>query len=728
MDAPQPRVQSTMNEPRAETRVEARPQPLLTLPEAPADGLLAGLNDAQRQAVTAAGGPVVVLAGAGSGKTRVLTRRIARRILDDETDPRRVLALTFTRKAAAELRHRLAGLGLRDGIQAGTFHAVALLQLRERWVDRGIVPPTLLKGKTRLVASLLSTTRSRSDRSGSRTLALDVVAEIDWARARLIDPDDYPTVAAANGRTPPVAAERITDLLGRYAQEKQRRRVVDFDDLLELALRDLRRDPSFAAAIRWRYRHLYVDELQDVNPLQFALLEQWRGESDDLFVVGDPNQAIYGWNGSDPQLLATFARREPAATVIELRENHRSTPQILAVAAATIEARALDATRADGPAPTITAYADAEAEAIGIARRVAQAHAEGARWSDQAVLARTNAQLPTIERALLDAGIPVHLRSESGPLTAPEVRTELKLLVDAPELVAAYDDLVAQLDADPDGPSSVAAIERRANLAALVRLVGEYLAVEITPSGAGLAAWLETVRVDDVDGETDAVELASFHAAKGLEWEVVHIAGLEDGFVPVAYATTGGQLAEERRLLYVAITRARTELHLSWARQRTFTTRPIDRSPSPLLGPVAEAVDRLGVAPLHRVDWRAKLAESRRSLDAGIVNAGAEPAARSRRGPQSVQPGRRARPRRRGAARAPDPLSEALVEWRARKARAADVAHHAVLSDHALRTIAATRPTTRGKLAEVGGLGPAKLARYGEELLGLIAHHTASPG
>ncbi|MEL6983535.1 MAG: UvrD-helicase domain-containing protein, partial [Actinomycetota bacterium] len=227
-----------------------------------ADRLLDGLDRSQVEAVTATGGPTVVLAGAGSGKTRVLTRRIAWRVLRGETDPDRVLTLTFTRKAAAELRERQKALGLRDRVPAGTFHSIALAQLRQRWTERGIAAPKLLDRKIRFVAQLLG------NRAGVDPI--DVMAEIDWARARTIEPDDYGAAARSAGRQPPVPAERVAEIMVRYAQEKRRKRLVDFDDLLSLALRDLEADPDYAAAVRWRHRHFYVDEFQDVNPLQHA--------------------------------------------------------------------------------------------------------------------------------------------------------------------------------------------------------------------------------------------------------------------------------------------------------------------------------------------------------------------------------------------------------------------------------------------------------------------------
>jgi DNA helicase-2/ATP-dependent DNA helicase PcrA len=661
------------------------------------DELLDGLNASQVEAVTARGGPVVVLAGAGSGKTRVLTRRIAWRIAEDQTDPNRVLALTFTRKAAAELRTRLNALGLRDRLAAGTFHAMALLQLRQRWAERNISPPVLVDRKARLVAQLLG--------RSAKVAVLDVVAEIDWARAKLVGPEHYEAAAAEAGRTPPVPPGQLAELLVRYQQLKQGRRLVDFDDLLMLATRDLQTDRGYAEAVRWRWRHLYVDELQDVNPLQYELLAQWRGQRDDLFVVGDPNQAIYGWNGADPNLLGRFARREPSATVIRLTDNYRSTPQVLRLAASLTTGPALRSNRSDGPAPTISRYPDDHAEAAGVTASIRRAHSVAGSWSDQAVLVRTNAQLVLIDQALAEAGIPTRMRAGAGPLATPEIRTELKLLgrPDA-DLARAAGDLADRVSAPPSG--SVADIERRANLAALARLVTDYLVVDPQPTGPGLVAWLGTLQAGDVDSDGDAVELATFHGSKGLEWSVVHVAGLEDGFVPIAYAATGAQLSEERRLLYVALTRARDELHLSWAAERTFATRPKKRQPSPYLGSLAEAIGRLGVTPAQRVDWRAALARSRQSWAeaAGVTSD------HGRAGPRSDA----------GADREADEVYLALRRWRQRKARAADVPAHVVLSDRTLRAIAAARPATRAGLAAVPGVGAAKLHRYGDDLLVLV--------
>ncbi|MDQ2826085.1 MAG: ATP-dependent helicase, partial [Actinomycetota bacterium] len=325
-------------------------------------GLLAGLTPTQLEAVTTSGQPLCILAGAGSGKTRVLTRRIAWRVAQGNALADHVVALTFTRRAADELSGRLVALGVRDQVAAGTFHALAYAQLRRRWADTGQRPPTLVDRKLRLLLPLLPHRRKAGEPG-----AAEVATEIEWAQARMVSPAGYEAAVAAAGRKPPLPAPTVALLYERYQEAKRTKAVVDFDDLLLLCAQALETDPDFAATQRWRFRHLFVDEFQDVNPLQFRLLEAWRGGRDDLCVVGDPRQAVYSWNGADPRYLTAFGRRFEGATVVHLDENHRSSPQVVAVANAVLEgardAHPLRATAADGPLPTVTAYADEADEA-----------------------------------------------------------------------------------------------------------------------------------------------------------------------------------------------------------------------------------------------------------------------------------------------------------------------------------------------------------------------------
>ena len=276
------------------------------------EALLEGLDDAQRAAVTSTAQPLVVLAPAGSGKTRVLTRRIAHRVATGSADPRHVLALTFTRKAAGELDDRLRRLGLRGDTTTGTFHAVAWGTLRTRWADHGRAPLTLLDRKGWVLRDLAPSVAGK-DR---RTVAGELATEIEWAKARMVTPDDYVDAVVQAGRKPALRTDLVADAYAAYEHRKRRGGLVDFDDLLALVARALEEDEAFAAAQRWRYRHLFVDELQDVNPLQFRLLQAWRGDRYDVTAVGDPLQAIYGWNGADAGFLLDIHRWWPSAEVV----------------------------------------------------------------------------------------------------------------------------------------------------------------------------------------------------------------------------------------------------------------------------------------------------------------------------------------------------------------------------------------------------------------------------
>ncbi|HSH22886.1 MAG TPA: ATP-dependent helicase, partial [Acidimicrobiales bacterium] len=562
--------------------------------------------------MTTAGAPLCILAGAGSGKTRVLTRRIAYRIATGSADPRHVLALTFTRKAATELGRRLEALGVRGHVSAGTFHAVAYAQLRQRWADDHRRPPSLLERKVGLLARLHAGGRA----PGPKVQPADLAGEIEWAKARMVVPAAYEAEVARLDRSTPLPAPEMAALYLRYEAEKRLRGLVDFDDLLADFAQAMTSDPDFAASQRWRFRHLFVDEYQDVNPVQARLLASWRGASDDLCVVGDCNQAIYSWNGADPAQLRDLPAREPKATVVVLDDNFRSTPQILGVAASLVRpgpgaSGDLRARRSDGPLPSVRTYERDVDEAQNIARLVRDRHAPGTSWSQVAVLTRTNAQLVAFEAAFRAAGIPIRVRGGGAFLERPEVKSALADL-GRPE-AALGPGLADMAAAMREGPPEhgAAADERRAVLEELVRLGHDYLALEVEPTVAGFTAWLAAgLRSEAPHAATDAVELATFHAAKGLEWPVVFLAGLERGLVPISHATTDEAREEERRLLYVAVTRAERELHCSWARQRTFGERALRRQPSPWLEEIRAARAALaGEARPGSAAWKSRLAE-----------------------------------------------------------------------------------------------------------------------
>jgi DNA helicase-2/ATP-dependent DNA helicase PcrA len=659
-----------------------------------ADGLLDGLNPPQRRAVITPASPLCILAGAGSGKTRVLTRRIAWRVHEGTADSRHVLALTFTRKAAGELSGRLAALGVRDQLAAGTFHAIAYAQLRRRWADRGERPPALLDRKVRLLAPLLSGNRRAAVQPG------DVATEIEWAKARGVGPAHYQAEAMAAGRQPALTLSVLASLFERYEEEKRRKGLVDFDDLLLLCARALETDEAFAAAQRWRFRHLFIDEFQDVNPVQFRLLEGWRGGGSDLCVVGDPNQAIFGWNGADAGYITGFGERFPGAEIVHLDDNYRSSPQILAVADAVLagasgHSRPLRANRPDGSVPTVRSWATDRDEARAVARAMRKRHGPSLPWSAMAVLARTNAQLLLFEEALTGAGIPHRVRGEGAFLSQPEIRTALNELRRRP-LTHPLTPLIVDLEemaAEGEG-------DRRQRLEGLVRLAREHASLDQAASIDSFFAWLRaTVGGDEPARGGDVVELATFHAAKGLEWPLVFVVGLERGLVPIARADTPQSRAEERRLLYVAVTRAKHELHCSWAERRTFGTRSLTRTPSAYL-PAIEAAVRAGDdgAP---GDWRRFLDDGRAKLRA----------ARAKR-PSGVLP----------VLEGADPtVFEALKSWRATAARASGVPAYVIFHDTTLAALAQAKPNDRDGLLAVPGLGPVKAERYGEAVLAVLA-------
>jgi DNA helicase II / ATP-dependent DNA helicase PcrA len=656
------------------------------------DPPLRGLNDRQREAVTTPAAPLAIIAGAGSGKTRVLTRRIAWRAARGDLDPRRAVAVTFTRKAAGELTGRLQALGVRPAVTAGTFHALALAQLRRRAAEGGGPAPALLERKVRLLAPMLGGGPSAG------TDAADVAGEIEWAKARLIDPSGYEAAVVAAERPTSRPPGEIASYYDRYERDKARRGLLDFDDLLWRLGDALESDAEFAAACRWRHRHLFVDEFQDVNPAQFRLIRAWLGPGSDLCVVGDDDQAIYGFTGADASYLVGFTRYFPGAAVVRLEENYRSTPQILAAAQAVLPGRSkkrLRATVADGPVPTVRCHASEGDEARAVARSLLDAHAPGTAWSELAVLYRTNAQSAPFEAALRAAGVPFRVRGAARFLDRPEVVAALgelrRAAAETPGLglAAHLTDLAAWAESQPE--------ERRDHVHAVVRIGHEYLA-EAAGAGAGLEGFLAHLAASLADDDPvggDAVDLLTFHKAKGLEWKTVFLTGLERGFVPIAYADTPAALAEERRLLYVAITRAQRDLVFSWAERRFLGARVQARQPSPYLPLLEAAVGAM--APGGGGDWRMAVAAERARLAA----------ARAAR----ALPGESADPN----------VMAALVAWRRALARASGVPAFVIFHDATLAALAETRPRTRDALLALPGLGPVKVERYGDELLALLS-------
>ncbi len=660
-----------------------------------ADALLQGLDESQRAAVVHESELLAVSAPAGSGKTRTLTRRIAWRCATGRASAPRVLAVTFTRKAAGELRSRLAGpLGCGE-VTAGTFHSIALAQLRRRAADRAKPFPGILDRKAQLLVPLLGLGRGPAATVAIRELA----AEIEWAKAQALRPEEYVAAADRAQRPLPRPAAEIADVYARYESAKRSRRLIDLDDVLWWCADAFEGDADFAAGQRFRFRHLFVDEFQDITPAQLRLLRAWLGMRRDLTVVGDDAQAIYGFAGAQPHALDRFDRLFPGAALLRLSTNYRSTQPIVVTADAVLDAATgrprptPRAVRTDGEWPTVRAYDDERAEAAGVAAGLRAAHNRGVPWRAMAVLYRTNAQSAEFEAALETAGIPVRVRGASRFLDRPEVRAVLDDLrkVDRSAGRPLRDQIVdlTALTAEVEG-------EQREHVDAIAQLAREYVALDAQGTVAGFVAWLGTsTRGDHGPSSGDAVELSSFHAAKGLEWDVVFAVGVEQGLVPISYARTAEARAEEQRLLHVALSRAADELHMSWARMRG---RP--RKPSPWLGPLEECIASHG-APARRMAARA-------DPKANVARAKATLAAHAH------------------GARTDAAVLDALKLWRRNLARARDLPAFTIFNDATLLEIATVLPENRTALLDVRGVGPAKVERYAHDVLEIVGRRGAA--
>ncbi len=641
------------------------------------DRVLAGLDDEQRQAVEAPLGPVCILAGAGTGKTRAVTHRIAYQVLLAQVAAPHVMAVTFTTRAAGELRARLRGLGV-EGVQARTFHSAALRQLQYFWprISPG-ARPTLIESKLPTIRAAAAACRLAVSPTDQRDLA----AEVEWAKAALVEPAEYAAAAAGANREPPHSLEIVQQVFTAYEQANADRGQFDFEDLLLLTAAAIEADRSIAAEVRERYRHFTVDEYQDVNPLQQRLLDAWLGERDDLCVVGDPNQTIYSFTGASPRYLREFGQRYPGAALVRLVRDYRSTTQVVTLANRVEPSSRLRAQAGEGPEPTFDGYDDEPAEAAAVAIKISRLRDQGVPLREQAVLFRVNAQSEVYESALADAGIPYVVRGGERFFDRREVReahTRLRgaarpeAATDGDSLADVVTDVLSAMGYSATPPSGAGAVrDAWESLRAIVGLAEEYAA---THPGATLAEF-----VGELNARADAqhappvegVTLASLHAAKGLEWEAVFLVGLVDGTLPITHAATPEQVEEERRLLYVGITRARRHLALSWALARAVGGRRA-RKPTRFLD---------GIRPTPVVPERVKAA--RRELS-------------------------------------DDPVVARLREWRLQRSRDDGVPAYVVFDNKTLEAIAAHAPTDKGALAAVPGVGPAKLERYAEEVLDLL--------
>ena len=681
-----------------------------------ADSILEMLDPEQREVATTLRGPLCVLAGAGTGKTRAITARIAYGVRTGDYVPQRVLAVTFTARAAGELRTRLRTLGA-SGVQARTFHAAALRQLRYFWPRHvgGELPP-LVEHKAALVAEAAGRLRLATDRATVRDLA----AEVEWVKVTMTDRDDYPAAAAKVGRGAPAGLDpaMVVRLLSTYDQVKRDRHVIDFEDVLLYTVGLIAEHRQVADAVRGQYHHLVVDEYQDVSPLQQALLDQWLGGRDEVCVVGDPHQTIYTFAGASPDFLLGFRGRHPGAHEVRLVRDYRSTPQVVELANR-IVARAptgrhgrleLVAQRPAGPAPELRELPDEPAEARWVAGRVKALVAAGTTAGEVAVLFRTNGQSETYEQALSDAGVPYVLRGGERFFDRPEVREARLLLrgaarsLDADELPTMVRGVLSSSGWSENAPAGAGAVrERWESLSALARLADDLAAAGTATTLAEFVAELDE-RADAQHAPTvDGVTLASLHAAKGLEWDAVFIVGVTDGMIPITYAETAEAIEEERRLLYVGVTRARERLVISWPLARAPGGRA-SRRPSRFLEGMRTTGRGAGPVLGGRAARR-KGPVTCRVCGRSLSGAVARKLGRCEGCPSTHD----------------ERLFERLREWRSVQARENSVPAYVVFTDATLMAIAESRPRTESQLLAISGVGRGKLDKYGTDVLDICA-------
>ena len=655
--------------------------------------LLDALDPDQRAVATQVAGPLAVLAGAGTGKTRAITYRIAYGAAVGAFDPSNVLAVTFTQRAAFEMRHRLAQLGVPKA-QARTFHSAALRQLRHFW-------PTVVGGPLPDViphkASLVAASAARLGITIDRTNVRDIAAEVEWAKVSMIDAAHYASRVARLRRDVPAGLDAgdMARLLDVYEDAKNERGVIDFEDILIYLCGMLQERADVASIVRKQYRSFVVDEFQDVNLLQARLLDLWLGGRHDVCVVGDVAQTIYSFTGASPDYLTGFGRKHPGARIVELTRDYRSTPQIVSLANDVLARSSqregtvrLSSQRDGGAQVTYRTYDDDRAEADGVAASIADLIAGGMAPHSIAVLMRTNGQSQAFEEALGARGIPVAVAGGKPFFARDDVRTAISRLR-AAAAAATDDGSVGEIVRDvlsgvgwaPEAPSGQAGSERWSNMNAIVGWADDSQAETL----AAFVAELDERVAYQVEPDKSGVELATIHAAKGLEWDAVFLVGVAEGLLPISYAKTAAAREEERRLLYVAVTRARDLLTLSWARSRGADGRG-KRKRSRLLDGIWPEEAGVG-AP------KKKARASTRALNQAFEEEAS---------PQAIE------------------LFGRLKAWRLEVSRQAGVPPFAVFTDQTLRDIAQAMPKNTTQLRVIRGIGDVKVQRFAAPVLALV--------
>ena len=689
--------------------------------------VLAGLDDEQQVVATSVHGPVVVLAGAGTGKTRAITHRMAYAVATGAHEARRSLAVTFTTRAAGEMRVRLRELGV-EGAQVRTFHGAALRQLRYFWPRlSGQTFPDVLPSKARLLAEAAS----KSGIATNAAVIRDLASDIEWSKVSELAARDLLTDPRAATRQWSMDLADVMKIYANYDELKSARGFLDFEDVLLVTVGALQTRPDILDEVHSAYRWFTVDEFQDVNPLQHRLLTLWRGDRDDVCAVGDVSQTIYSFTGASADYLVNFRTEFPDATEVRLVNCYRCTPEIVSKANAVIvqahsrAAVTLRSMREPGVEPTVQSYSDEVAEATAVAETISTHLRNGISARDIAVLFRMNAQSADLEAALSARGIAVVMRGAERFFDRPEVREGVTRIRGAARAGGATgvlgDEVRGILSAAgwaaerPQGSGAVR--ERWESLAALVTLADENPQWDLPAFVTELDHRSEAQHAP----AADAVTLSSLHSAKGLEWQVVFIVGCSDGLLPLSNADSPDEIEEERRLLYVGMTRAKSYLHLSWARARQPGGRE-NREFSKFLvtlrdstGQIADGLDGdQSRGSVHRGSGRARTERKKRgpamcrTCGKGLVTAPERSLGRCRTCPSTYDPDQ----------------FEQLKRWRLREATEREVPAFVVFTDATLLAIVEQLPASLEQLAAIPGIGPAKLELYGPTLLELLGDPT----
>ncbi|MGO3152211.1 MAG: ATP-dependent DNA helicase UvrD2 [Galactobacter sp.] len=691
--------------------------------------ILTGLDPEQAAVAAQLHGPMVVIAGAGTGKTRAITHRIAHGVAAGEYVPQQVLAVTFTARAAAEMRTRLRGLGA-AGVQAHTFHAAALRQLQYFWPQAvGGFLPHLLDHKAPLVAEAARRLRLPADRATVRDLA----GEIEWAKVSMLTPETYAAPGLDRDGVGELDHQAMARLYQAYEDVKTDRGMIDFEDVLLLMVGIIEDDERIAAEIRSQYRHFTVDEYQDVSPLQQRLLDGWVGGRGEVCVVGDPSQTIYSFTGATPRHLLEFTCTHPGAAEVHLVRDYRSTPEVVNLANRVLTSRRperrldqrgtvwaqpleLIAQREHGPAAEFHEAADDEQEAQFVASRIkALTERDGVKLRDIAVLYRTNGQSEAIERALSDAGIGYQLRGAERFFQRREVKEALAQIrtsarqVPGELAVDLVPTLLSSLGWQRSAPTGTGAVrEKWESLSALVALAKDMdgALAEENLSMAAFAAELEARAATAHAPVVEGVTLASLHSSKGLEWDTVFLAGLSEGLMPISFAEDQAGVDEERRLLYVGITRAKSRLIFSWSLSRTTGGRGRRRR-SRFLDGIAPSAQREAGRPEAGPRSRRKSAAPARCRICGrLLDTAAEvKLKRCSDCPAGYD----------------EAVYEALRDWRTRAAKDSGMPAFVVFTDATLMALAEAMPRTEREFLAIPGVGRSKLQRYGEDVLSVLA-------